>query len=235
MVAIRTTQILARLSAWRVPPEHLCGQLLGSCVEDLPVTGASLVVMNRHGAPGVVSVTDTVAEMIEELQFTLGEGPGVDCFRTGWPVLHGDVAETGPQRWSGFAPAALGAGIGAVFALPLQVGVQQLGVLDLYRDEPGPLCERDLIEARHYADAATSVLLHLQALAERDADSMVSRSLWWERAEIDQATGFVAAQAGVAMVDALALLRARAFADNRPVLAVAGAVLRREVQLGDRS
>ena len=76
---------------------------------------------------------------MEELQFTLGEGPCVESSGTGRPVLQPDLARTGPARWPGFSAAALEAGIGAVFALPLRVGAIRLGVLDLYRDAVGGL------------------------------------------------------------------------------------------------
>ena len=65
---------------------------------------------------------------MEDLQFTFGEGPCVECSRTGRPVLQPDLARTGPDRWPGFSAGALEAGIRAIFAWPLRVGGIRLGV-----------------------------------------------------------------------------------------------------------
>src|SRR5450830_212153 len=119
--------------------------------------------MTDSGPAGTVAVTDEVASLMEDLQFTLGEGPCVDSSTWGRPVLQPDLATTGPARWPVFSAGALEAGIGAVFALPLRVGGIRLGVLDLYRDRPGALTPHELNEALAHADAATAILLHLQA------------------------------------------------------------------------
>jgi GAF domain-containing protein len=231
MASVRTAQILARVVAAKMPPEVLCRRLVDACAEELPVTGVGMVLMTNSGPAGVVAVSDGPAATMEELQFTLGEGPCVDSSRTGRPVLQPNLAVTGPPRWPGFSAGALEAGICAIFALPLRVGGIRLGVLDLYRDQPGPLEEKYRTEALHYADAATSLLLHLQSLTR--ADGSVPVPVLEDRAEVHQATGVVSVQAGVALPHALALLRARAFAEERPVLELARAVLRQEVRFDD--
>ena len=48
-----------------------------------------------------------------------------------------------------------------------------------------------------------------------------------DRAEIHQATGMISAQAGVTLVDALLLLRARAYSTNRTMLDISRDVLDR--------
>jgi GAF domain len=114
------------------------------------------------GPAGTVAAPDGPAAAMEELQFTVGEGPCVDSSRTGRPVLAPDLAHTGSGRWPGFSAGALDAGIRAVFALPLQVGAGRVGVLDLYRDRAGALSPEELADALTFADAATTILLHLQ-------------------------------------------------------------------------
>ena len=51
-----------------------------------------------------------------------------------------------------------------------------------------------------------------------------------DRAEIHQATGAIAAQTGVSLIDALLLLRARAYATDRTLLAVSRDVLARRIR-----
>jgi GAF domain len=187
-----------------------------------------LALMTDDGPAGIIAATDGPALALEELQFTTGEGPCVDASRTGRPVLQPDLVRTAPVRWPGFADGALAAGIRAVFAFPLRVGAIRVGVLDLYRDRAGILSPAHLTEALSFADAATLVLLHAQAGSPvRGAVPVVD-----ERAEVHQATGVVSVQAAVGLAEALVLLRARAFAEGRPLGDLSRDVLAGTVDFG---
>jgi GAF domain-containing protein len=200
-------------------------RLVTACTEALPVTGVGLVLMTDAGPAGTVAVTDGPAGTMEDLQFTLGEGPCVECSRTGWPVLQPDLAHTGPGRWPGFTAGALQAGIRAIFAFPLRVGAIRVGVLDLYRDTPGELTDAELAEALSFADAATEILLRLQARASLDGHGSEAIPVIEDRAEVHQATGMVSVRAGVSMAEALVRLRAHSYATEQPILKVAAEVL----------
>ena len=208
--------------------DGLPGRLAAACVRSLPVTGVGMALMTDEGPAGIIAATDGAALVLEELQFTLGEGPCVDASGTGRPVLQPDLARTAPLRWPAFAEGALEAGIRAVFAFPLRVGAIRIGVLDLYRDEAGTLSPDALTEALSFADAATLVLLHAQA----GSPATETFHELDERAEVHQATGVISVQAEVGMAEALVLLRARAFAEDRPVGDVAREVLSGAVDFG---
>jgi GAF domain-containing protein len=200
-------------------------RLVVACTETMPVTGVGLALMTDAGPAGTVAISDERAGTMEDLQFTLGEGPCVECSRTGRPVLQPDLARTGPARWPGFSAAALEAGIRAIFALPLRIGGIKVGVLDLYRDTPGELSDAELAEALSSADAATEVLLRLQDQASPDESGLKMIPVLEDRAEVHQATGMVAIQAGVRMAEALVRLRARAYSTDRPIVDLATEVL----------
>ncbi len=209
----RVAEILR--AAWAESPDGtgLPASLTAACVRALPVSGVGMALMTDEGPAGIIAATDGAAMELEELQFTLGEGPCVDASQTGRPVLQPDFARTAPQRWPVFAVGALEAGVRALFAFPLRVGAIRLGVLDLYRNRVGPLSADDLTEALSFADAATLVLLNAQA----GYPVLVPVAVLDDRAEVHQATGVVSVQAGVGLAEALLLLRARAFADQRPI------------------
>jgi hypothetical protein len=132
-------------------------------------------------------------------------------------VLQPDLAATGPHRWPAFSGGALAAGVAAVFAFPLRVGAIRVGVLDLYRDSPGALATAELAEALAYAEAATLLLLHLQTRSAGDAVPLDSLAVMDDRAEVHQATGILSVRAGIGLAEALVLLRARAFAEQRSI------------------
>jgi hypothetical protein len=134
----------------------LCAAMAGA-------SGAAVTTSFRSTPGHVMCVTDELSEQLEELQLTFGEGPRVDAYTGGAPVLVPDLGEAGvARRWPAFGPAARLAGAAAVFALPLQIGVIRVGVVGLYRRQPGPLSLEQLGNALVFADAATVLLLDRQ-------------------------------------------------------------------------
>jgi hypothetical protein len=229
MATVRSIQILAELV--REPSvdggPSLPQRLVESCAAALPVTGVGLIVMTDAGPGAMLAATDGAARVMEELQFTLGEGPCVDASWLRRPVLQPELSRTAPQRWPGFAAGALEAGIRAIFAFPLQVGGIRVGVLDLYRDTEGGLDDAQLAEALAFADAAMTILLHLPTGAGPEDMHPGLVALVENRAEVHQATGIVSVQAVLGLAEALLLLRAHAFAADRSILAVARDVIAR--------
>src|SRR5690349_16439315 len=218
----RVAEILSAVLADTRGAADSAGILVGLCVRAVPVSGVGLALMTDEGPAGTVAASDGGAQRLEELQFTFGEGPCVDASTTGRPVLVPDLAEAESLRWREFGPAARAAGLRAVFALPLQVGGIRLGVLDLYRETAGMLPTGQLAEALCFADAATLLLLHLQA---EDSGSGNRLAVLDDRAEVHQATGVVSVRAGVSLAQALLLLRARAYREGRPLGGLARDVL----------
>jgi hypothetical protein len=205
--------------------------LLGASVGALPVDGCGLSLFADQAPQMTVAATDERARLLEELQFTLGEGPCIDAFSQGRPVSQPELAATGPRRWPGFGPAALDAGVRAVWAFPLQLGGIRLGVLDLYRETAGMLDVDQTAEALAFADAATLLLLYLQEQAPPGGLHPVFDGAWSLRAEVHQATGMISVQAGVGLSAALLLLRAHAFGNGRPIGQVAADVVNRRLKI----
>jgi len=202
------------------------------CVDALAVTGAGIAMVTADGHRGVVCATNAVSATIEDLQLTLGEGPCVDAAIAGSPVLLADLGQSpdvAVERWPAFMEGAATAGVEALFAFPLRVGAISLGVLDLYRDQPGELSKEALTGALVAADAAAMALLHLDVDgAEAFADDHESRASY--QSQVHQATGMVTAQAGVTIDQAFLMLRARAFAESRSLTELAADVVARRVR-----
>jgi ANTAR domain/GAF domain len=190
--------------------------------------------MTRTDSGRVVCVTDDVSARVEELQLTFGEGPCVDAYASGAPVLSADLgAGQALRRWPAFAPAAQEIGAAAVFAFPLQVGAARVGVMDLYRREPRNLESSELRDALLLADTATLLLLGRQEshddLAGEASGGLLSEREGY-RAEIDQATGMISVQLGVGVDEAFVRLRAHAYALNRGLTAMARDVVARRLR-----
>lgn len=230
----RVTEILTLLAAGQNQLDSLPARLCQECVSAVSVTGVGLALMTAQGPSGViVAATDGAARRLEELQFTLGEGPCVDASRSGRPVLNPDLLVAAMNRWPGFVTAALTAGVRSIFAFPLQVGAIRVGVLDLYRDTPGHLTDAQLLDALAFADAATLVLLHFQDGTVGDQTQPMLNAPLDGVARVHQATGMISVQLGVSLAEALLRLRARAYGQSRPVADVAADVVGRRMRFDD--
>jgi hypothetical protein len=197
----------------------------------LPASATGLSMFSVSGDPTVVAASSTSARRIEQLQFTLGEGPCQDVYELGRPVLTPDVAAA-TSRWPGYAPAALQHGVRAVFALPLQVGASRLGALDVYRDETGPLSGSELTQAIAFAEAAMTTLLDAQDGATRRRGSDLGEALGAAVAGplvVYQAQGMVHIQLGIPLAEALTRLRAYAYSNDRDLSDVAADVVARRL------
>jgi ANTAR domain/GAF domain len=222
-------RLLAGAAAERVSlPRQIC-QL---CVGTLGVTGAGISMVTTAGNRGVVCATDDVSARIEDLQFTLGEGPCVDAVEMGAPVLVPDLTspdDVAVERWPAFMEAATAAGVRAVFAFPLRIGAISVGALDMYRAGVGEMASVQLHAALMAADTAALALVHLDtARDETFADDVDTRSSY--QLQVHQATGVVQVQLGVTTEEAFLMLRARAFALGRPLVDVATDVVERRLR-----
>jgi hypothetical protein len=203
-------------------PQRVCT----AGVDLLGVSGAGLTLMTRNGL-GAVWASDTAVLAAEDLQFTLGEGPALDAFRSAAPALEPSLADAA-ARWPFFAPAALDLGVEAAFSFPLQMGVICLGALNLFRGSSGFPSDEELADALVLADVVTEDLIDLQALG----------AIHWgpsdhlgQRARVHQATGMVSVQIDSDLSTALACIRAHAFANEISIFEVADQVLARTLRL----
>lgn len=197
------------------------------------VDGAGIMLMSRDVAAGSVATSDEVAGRIEDLQYTLGEGPCVDAYNHERPVLEADLADPITARWPGFTPGALGVGVRAIFGFPLMVGAVRLGALNLYRLQRGPLSDDAHTDALVMADVVSEAILALQAQAP---PGLVSAELEQNanfRFEVAQASGMISVQLDVSLTQALVCLRSYAFAHDRPIDDVAADVVARQVHFQD--
>jgi hypothetical protein len=171
-----------------------------------------------------------VSTLIEDLQFTLGEGPCVDAHTHGRPVLEPDLADPSTPRWLAFSPPALAAGARAVFGFPLQVGAVRLGALNLYRDRRGALSDDQHADALVMADVAAHEVLAMQGHASPDAVAAELDVGADFHLVVHQASGMVAAQLEITVGEALVRLRAYVFAHDLTLSEVAEAVVARRLR-----
>ncbi|WIX82803.1 ANTAR domain-containing protein [Amycolatopsis carbonis] len=228
MSAERYGELVALLRADNSDPAARLRRVCGLCVEVCAVTGGAITVQGGDDgtAQAVACATDAISLVLDNLQRTVGEGPGPAAHERGGPALVGDLA-TAEARWPGFTPGARAAGVAAVFSFPLRLGAVRLGTLDLYRTSVGSLNRGELRDALALADiAAHTVLDDL-----RSPDPMDIGWLSDIHAVVHQATGVVTAQLDVTMRDALLLIRAHAYAHQTPLDQVSQQIISKRLRL----
>jgi hypothetical protein len=120
----------------------------------------------------------------------------------------------------------------AEFSLPLTVGPGGIGTFDLCRDRTGMLSDEHLADALVAADIARDAVLYRQYTPGGPGlPELVAAGT--DRIVIHQATGMIAAQLEDSVANALARLRAAAFAAGRPMEDLARDVVARRVRFDD--
>ena len=213
----------AQMIAGSASVEPLPLRLCLACVRLAGADGGAITLAYTRTERVTLCVTDETAARLEDLQDVLGQGPGPEAYRTAqrsrptWMIWRRGGGRCLPRRlrsrWgrppcirSRSSPTA---------------GV--LGVLTLYQVAPRPL-RYETAEVQFLADALGVALL-------RDPGSRAEASTgpWSSRSQVHQATGMVIAQLGIGPDDALALLRAHAYAHATTLQAIAGQVISRDL------
>lgn len=205
---------LAGIDADMAMPSRLCR----ACVEILGAQSGALTVRATPEDRVTVSSSDGMSAEIEDLEELLGEGPGqlaLDEDRI--VVTELDGGSPTDEKFPVFSHLVASlSGPATAYAVPMRVGGRPIGVLSLYVTS-GELA-RDPEDVQFLADAVGTALLgELESID------------WSARARIHQATGMVTAQLRISPRDALAVLRAHAFATPATLEDVADDVVARRV------
>ena len=204
-------------------------QLERLCRAAVTVTGVNScgVTMLTDGGQSVTAhASAPQAQVVEDLQHTLGEGPGVDASLSGAAVLVPDLADSGDPalaRWPTFARDAVDSGVLAAFAFPLLLGTARIGAMNLYRDSPGGLSSEQLTRGLATADSVA------MTLGEKGDGLPAPDQV--DPMRVHQAAGMAMIQLGVPIDQALLRMRAIAYSEGTTVDELAAALVLRQRRL----
>ncbi|WP_410655969.1 ANTAR domain-containing protein [Amycolatopsis sp. lyj-112] len=190
-----------------------------------PSMAMTLLGLKRDEA--AVAVSDSVAEAAHDLEYVFGEGPAQTALDASG-TLNVCGEEELSRQWPQFGPALYGLGVHAVVSARLGRPEAPLGALTAYR----PDAASDLVVTSSVATVAgalTATALDLSVAVDAE-DGLPAHPLFDDvdlRAVVHQATGMVMTLQECSASDALALLRAHAFARNKTVTEVAVAIVNR--------
>jgi hypothetical protein len=200
-------------------------------VTTLPATGAGVSLLEGGLSGGSIAGSSRWAFELEDLQFSLGEGPCADAASGRRPVLEPDLGRPAFSRWPAYAPEAFVRGVRGVFAFPLQMGSACLGALDVYQDRTGPLPGKALTLALRFADLAVEILLEAQARNGAGNTAETVPDIVSPRMEVYQAQGMLMVDLGVNLDEAMSRLRAHAYSEGLTLGEVAREVVAGNLRL----
>lgn len=223
----RTTILarLARLAAANASHENLAARLCEASRLILGAQGAWITVLDGTSSRLPLSATDQVAADLEDIQDVIGQGPSISAYHGNSAVtmtLHSDPDD----RWPEFSRTAWHriTTVLRIDAYPMRPASDTFGVLNTYFTTAEPLESGDA--AQFLADAVGAALLRDPVPID---DSGFDRGMWSARSRLHQATGMVIAQLHMPPEDALAILRAHAYAHDATLADIAEQVVNRRL------
>jgi len=196
------------------------------CVELLEVDAAGLLLADGRGALRLVAASTEQARIAELFQIQNDEGPCLDSYRTGQPVIVSDIrAEETVRRWPRFAPAAQEMGFAGVDAIPMRLRDQVIGTMNLFRAEPNGLDPAVARAAKALVDVATIGILQERAVRQQELVAGQLQAALNSRVMIEQAKGILAERLQTSPDQAFIMLRRYARDHNHPLTSLVGDVI----------
>jgi hypothetical protein len=221
--------LVAALADERLPPTELPRRLCSTVCAALGADGATLSLLTDTPARQLLGASDARALRLEEIQFTVLEGPCMTAAADG-DVVAVDALEEAAARWPLFAqsmseqlPQAR-----AVYAFPLYFGDYVLGTMDLLGVRPDALGETTLRDGPAVADAVVALLMPAGRMLFPGTEPPawepvdVVRAHWYDT---HRAVEMVAARRAISPEDALALVRALAFSRGQSLTEITADLL----------
>ncbi|MEU7216521.1 GAF domain-containing protein [Nocardia iowensis] len=218
-----------RLQRWYIGDRaSLRPVFMAAVAQHLRMDSAAVTLFGRAGEELLVAASDGTARTAHDLELLIGEGPAREVL-DGRDFVAADSTDLA-ARWPQYGPALTEIGVRSVVAVPLRSS-RLLGALCVFTSRAG-LRNEVAPAATKVADAlANTVLLAAHGTDDGsgpmgtlfdDADYLTA---------VHQAVGMVAVQCSCDLDAALALLRARAFAEGIAVSEIAHWVLEDGYQL----
>ena len=191
-------------------------------------------VINRSYRP--VAASDDLGTLLDEQQFTLGDGPTFEAQDSPAPVILEDTsAHRAATHYPVFAKLAEQHGVHAAFAFPLRIGDAYLGVLTAYRSRAGEPSAAQYADGLILASIATAEIVRQEAGAGQVSLPGIFERAIYDQSALQVAAGMVAESLNIPIVAALVAIRARAFADDQPVSKIAQLIVDRDLVLEIRN
>jgi transcriptional regulator with GAF, ATPase, and Fis domain len=178
---------LATLSSAALPLKELLTRVARFAVQAIPgADGAGLTLIEAGRADTIVATADFVTA-VDDVQYGLGDGPCIMAAREGRTVISRSLRDE--SRWGTFGAQVADMGVHSVVSLPLRLGEDVVGAMNVYAHAYDAFDERSAALGEAFAVPAAIAVQHAHVLdqtrqlAEQLQASLATRML------IEQAVG----------------------------------------------
>ena len=189
----------------------------------LDVAGSGVSLGDDDGHLRFITASTEIVTELERIQELAQHGACVEAYQSGVAVQSNDL--TVETRWSELVPDALRLGFRAAAAIPMRLGDDTIGSLNIYDVRTRDWQDDDLQAAQLLADMAVSYVANASELERSERVRQQLQQALDSRVVIEQAKGMVAAEQGVGVDEAFKRLREHARARNATLHDVAAAVV----------
>jgi GAF domain-containing protein len=194
---------VVRFAAMAVPDTNHCG----------------LTLLRQGRQPRTISATDDLPRRVDQLQYSLEEGPCLDAAEAETAEVSGQIG-TDP-RWPRFGPRCVEeTGVVSMLSVRLAVAGRDQAALNFYSRLPDAFGDLELAVASIFAPFAALAVEH----ALREGDTRNFEAALSSSRQIGTAIGIVMAQRRVTSEEAFELLRTASQHANRKLRDVAAEV-----------
>jgi GAF domain-containing protein len=184
--------------------------------------GAGLTLIEADRVDTMVASTDFVRE-VDAIQYGIGEGPCITAATEGRTVHSGSLG--GATLWPRFGPRVGRLGVHSVLSLPLRVGTDVLGAMNVYAHAKDAFDDRAVHLGELFAAPAAISVLNARELAQARRLAAHLQAALTNRTVIDQALGIMMSRSGYSDAEAFDRLRAMSQSENKKLFAIAQTVV----------
>jgi transcriptional regulator with GAF, ATPase, and Fis domain len=205
---------------------ELLDQLTGYCVEFIGgVDAAGLLLVDQRDRLQVVAASSEQSHLVELFAIQADDGPSLECYRTGHPVLVPDLGERlVTRRWPRFVEHTRAHGFRAAHCLPLRLRTNAIGALTLFAAAPTTLTPYDVRVAQALAAMATTTILQQDSSDNHDRITDQLQRALTSRLVVEQARARLAERHAIPLDDAFELMRRYARSHNLRISELARAI-----------
>jgi len=191
---------------------------------------AGIMLADQRGGLEVLAASSHAAELVELFELQQQEGPCLEAYRSGEPVIKSDVPEM-LAAWPTFTPRLARAGFSSAQAIPMRLRETVIGALNVFTVSPGALSDDDMKLGRALADVATVGILQQRVISARDLLAEQLQGALNSRVLIEQAKGVLAGTSGLSVDQAFVLMRSHSRTTGTHLRAVADDIISGRIRL----
>ena len=214
---------LSRLASSSLELESLLTRVATYAVQAIPgADGAGLTLLERDRPNTIVATAPFVSE-IDDIQYSIGQGPCIQAASDGRPVLAGSLG--GDARWPRFGGRVARMGVHSVVSLPLVTPDGVVGAMNVYAHAKDTFDDRSAELGMVFAMPAAIAVQNAHVLAQTRRLAEQLQHALQARGVVERAVGILLSRTGGTETEAMQRLRELSQSEHRKLSAVAQSIV----------